>query len=716
MAKRKYYRTTYQKKRKRGYSVLKFLLICFLFLIFSLVFFFIYYAKDLPRPEKFSERVLFQSTKIYDRSGEVLLYEIYGEEKRTWVSLETIPEYLKQAVICTEDANFYQHFGVDLKGIVRAILINLKIRKPTYGGSTIPQQLIRSTFLSTQKTAERKTQEIILALELDRRYSKNQILEWYLNQVPFGQNTYGVEAASQTYFKKSVSEISVVEAATLAALIKAPYRLSPYFEESKNELLVRKDYVLNRMFKEGYLNQEEVEEAKEEDLKFAEKQIEIKAPYFTLWVKQYLEEKYGEDFLRERGLKVYTSLDWELQKIAEEVVKNGVERNKIYNAHNAGLVAINPKTGEILSMTIGTGDYYAPSYPKECISGKTCLFDPKFNVVVGTKENPGRQPGSAFKPFVYTQALLKGFTPETILWDVKTEFNPNCSYDASQEKDQYGLDCYHPENYDGRFRGPISFREALAQSINLPSVKVLYLAGLNNAIELAKNLGITTLNGDYGLSLVLGGGEVKLLDMVSAYGVFAQDGKKTPLSSILKIEDSQGNIIEEKNFTPKRILPSQIVRLINDILSDNEARSPMFGPRSLLYFENYQVAAKTGTTQNFRDAWTIGYTPSVVTGVWVGNNDNSPIFKKPGVTLAGPIFHQFMEEVLTYFPKENFKKPEEILVEKPILKGEVDLENPHSILHYLDKKNPLGPVPENPGEDPKYQAWEEGIKNWLESW
>ena len=399
MPERKYYRKVYQKNKRRAriFFVLKFFSFTFLFLIFLLSLIFIFYAKDLPRPEKFTERHFVQSTKIYDRSGEVLLYEIYGEEKRTIVSLKDAPEHLKQAVIVTEDANFYNHFGIDFKGMFRAVLINLKIKEPIYGGSTIPQQLIRSTFFTLEKTAERKIREIILALELDRRYQKDQILEWYLNQVPFGSNSYGVGAASQVYFQKSISEISLAEAATLAALIQAPSYLSPY-NEHKDELLSRKDYVLERMAAEGFLTKEQLEEAKKEDLKFSERPIQIKAPYFTLWVKQQITEKYGEDFLKRQGLRVYTSLDWEIQKIAEETAKEGVKRNKNYNAHNAGLVAINPKTGEILAMTVGLGDYYAPAYPQGCTS--KCLFDPKFKVVVGTKTNPGRQPGSAFKPFV----------------------------------------------------------------------------------------------------------------------------------------------------------------------------------------------------------------------------------------------------------------------------------------------------------------------------
>ncbi len=661
MAERKRYLKTYKenKPQKRVFFVFKLLGFVFLFLILIISFTFIFYAKDLPQPEKFTEKHFVQSTKIYDRTGEVLLYEIYGEEKRTLIPLEKIPNYLKQAVIVAEDENFYQHFGIDFKGILRAILINLKLGKPIYGGSTIPQQLIRSTFFTPEKTIERKVREIVLALELDRRYSKEQILGWYLNQVPFGENSYGVEAASQTYFGKSASEISLPEAAVLASLIQAPSRLSPY-GPNKDQLLKRKDYILDRMATEGYLTKEEVEKAKKEEIHFIENPIQIKAPYFTLWVKQQIEQKYGEEFLRTAGLKIYTSLDWELQQIAEEVLREGVERNKIYNAYNGSLVAISPKTGEILAMTVGKGDYYAPSYPKGCISGVNCLFDPKFNVVVGTKTNPGRQPGSAFKPFVYAAAFKKGYTATTTVSDEKTNFGI------------WGDKEYIPQNYDGKFRGLVTLREGLAQSLNIPSIKVLYLAGteniidsltlndftgkenvfvkgLKNSIEIAKIMGITTLNKPlsfYGPSIVLGGGEVKLLDITSAYGVFANDGLRVPPISILKIIDSEGKIIEKNKKTPKRVISEKVAKIINDILSDNEARAPMFGLKSALYFENYQVAAKTGTTQDYRDAWTIGYTPIITTGVWVGNNDNTPMMKQPGVVLAGSIFHEFMEKAL----------------------------------------------------------------------
>ncbi|MDO8436475.1 MAG: PBP1A family penicillin-binding protein [bacterium] len=649
MPERKFNRKTYQQNKilKKAVFGLKLSVLGVLLLVFGFLFLSILFAKDLPRPEKFSEKQTTQSTKIYDRTGNVVLYEIYGEEKRTIVPLSAVPNHLKQAVIATEDANFYHHFGVDPAGIIRSILINLKLKEATYGGSTISQQLIRSAYFSNEKTIQRKVKEIILALELDRRYSKDQILEWYLNQIPFGSNAYGVEEASQTYFQKPVSEVSLSQAAALVALIRAPSFLSPY-GDYKDKLLARKDYVLERMAKEGYITKGEMESAKKEEIKFSSLQS-IKAPHFVIdIIENYLKPKYGDDlsFLKENGLKIYTTLDWDIQEAAEAAVKKGMERNKEYNAYNAALVALNPKTGEILAM-IGSANWFGEPYPKGCATGRTCLFEPKFNAAVGGKDAPGRQPGSAFKPFVYATAFKKGYDDKTRVVDELTNFGV------------WGDKEYIPQNYDGKFRGEITLRTSLAQSLNVPSVKtLLYLAGLDDSVKTAQDLGITTLNPPFGPSIVLGGWEVKLLEMVSAYGVFATEGLKTPPVSILKVEDNNGNILEENKKTQKRVLEERPARIINDILSDNETRTPMFGPRSHLYFENHQVAAKTGTTDNFKDAWAIGYTPSIVIGVWVGNNNNEPLVKRqPAATVAGPIFHEVMEKSFLKYPAEGFNKP-----------------------------------------------------------
>jgi len=653
MAERKFYRKVYKKseksvrwqKRKRIlFWILTVLGSCFILTAFSGLALFIYYAKDLPRPEKFAERAFIESTKIYDRTGETVLYELYGEERREIVPLDDMSEYLKQAVLSTEDARFYSHHGIDFWGILRAIRINLGLGKATYGGSTISQQLIRSTFLTLEKSVKRKIREIILTIELERRYEKDEILGWYLNQIPLGINIYGVEAAAKTYFNKPAKELTLAESAVLAASIKAPSRYSP-FGTHLDELLGRKDYVLDRMAQEGYITQEQADEAKQVELEFAKVSQTIKAPHFVLYVEEYLFENYGKNFLEEEGFRIYTTLDWELQEAAEIAVTEGVEKIKGYNAHNAALVAIDPKTGEILVM-VGSADWFGDSYPEECVSGKDCMFDPKLNVAT---YRIGRQPGSAFKPFVYATAFQNGYDDEHIVIDEETNFGV------------WGEKEYIPQNYDGLFRGEVTLREALAQSLNVPSVKVLVdLAGIQESISTARKCGITTLKESasfYGPALVLGGGEVRLIDIVSAYGVFAAEGKRYPPISILRIEDSEGNIIEEKKKTPRRVLEEEATRLLNDILSDNEARAPMFGYNSSLYFPNYQVAVKTGTTNDWRDAWTVGYTPGIVAGVWVGNNDNSPMAKKPGVMFSTPMWHEFMNTALLKFPKENFTPP-----------------------------------------------------------
>src|SRR3989344_1261739 len=643
-----------------------------LFLLFAMVILimglFFYYTYDLPRPEKFTETPFIQSTKIYDRTGKVLLYNIYGEEKREIVPFDKISDNLKHAVLASEDARFYQHSGIDPVAIIRSLLVDLKLRSASQGGSTITQQLVRSVYLTNQRTISRKIREIVLSIELERRYPKDQIFDWYLNKIPFGQNAYGAQAAAQTYFNKPASELSLAESAILTGLIPAPSYYSPYGSH-KNLLLQKKDYILEKMKQLGYISQAELTLAKQEEIKFSETPLSIKAPHFVMYVQQYLEEKYGDTFLKEKGLKVYTSLDWDLQEYAEKVVKEADKTNIAFDANNTAVVVIDPDTGEILSL-IGSKDYFGKSYPKGCdlkTSG-SCVFDPKYDVATMGQ----RQPGSSFKPFVYATAFKKGYTPNTILWDVKTEFNANCSTDGNQIKDQYGLQCYSPQNYDGLYRGPVSLRSALGQSLNIPSVELLYLAGTRDSIQTAHDMGITTLNDPdrYGLSLVLGGGEVTLLDITSAYGVFATEGLKISPVSILKIEDTGGNIIEENKKQPTKVLNTQIARQINDVLSDNNARAPIFGANNALRFNNYQVAAKTGTTQYYNDAWTIGYSPFAAVGVWVGNNDNSSTNKKTGIGLAAPIWRKVMEKLLASRPAETFTKPE-IKSANPILLGQI---------------------------------------------
>ncbi|GMX58870.1 MAG: hypothetical protein MCSN_5240 [Candidatus Microsyncoccus archaeolyticus] len=622
-----------KKKVKKLFSTPKrsILTIFVLCIIIGLSVFF-YFVKDLPRPEVFTENEISQATKIYDRNGEILLSSVYGEEKRTYVKLSEIPDILKKAVLASEDSNFYSHIGIDFSGILRMVKNNIISKGLYQGGSTITQQLIRSTFLNNEKSIERKVKEWVLAIELDRRYSKDQILEWYLNQVPFGINIYGAEEASLTYFQKPVKDVTLAEAALLTAVIQAPSYYSPYGKHL-SELLVRKDIVLQRMEEEGFISKEEKEKAQAEELTF-NTLPKTQAVHFTEYVKQQLEETYGSDFLEIKGLKIYTTLDWELQQFAESAVKEVVASNRAnYNAYNAALVAIDPKTGEILAM-VGSADPREEPLPKGCDPATNCKFVPSYNVAT----QGYRGPGSSFKPFVYAEAFRKGYNDTTIVMDEYTNFgtpqNP-----------------YTPQNYDGLFRGPVTLRSALAQSLNIPAVKVLKdLAGLEDSIALAKKMGITTLNKEasfYGLPLVLGSGDVKLLDMVSAYGVFANGGYRIDPSPILRIEDSNGNIIYENKKTPRKVLETDVCNLITDILSDNAARSPLFGWNSVLYFpEPPKVAVKTGTTNNAVDGWTIGYTTDVCIGTWSGNNDRTPMQGAMGGISAAPIWRRVMQKYI----------------------------------------------------------------------
>lgn len=692
------------------FAVLKYLTFAFLILCIFIIGLFFYYTWNLPRPEKFTESPFIQSTKIYDRTGKVLLYNIYGEEKREIVSFDKISDNLKHAVLASEDTRFYEHGGIDFEGILRAILTDLRLQSTGQGGSTITQQLIRTVYLTNQKTVARKVREMVLSIELEKRYSKDQIFGWYLNAVPFGQNTYGVETASQTYFNKPASDVSIAEAATLTALLPAPSYFSPYGLH-KNELLQRKGLVLDRMQQVGYITKDQTEAAKKEKIDFAEDITPIKAPHFVMYVKKYLEDKYGEYYLKEKGLRVYTTIDWDLQSYSEKVISDAEKVNMAKKANNTALVIIDPNTGEILSL-VGSKDYFEKPYPASCDEKApgSCLFDPRFDVATMGL----RQPGSSFKPFVYASAFKKGLAPETILWDAKTEFNPNCPFDGSGIKDQYGNDCYNPRNYDGLYRGKVTVKQSLAGSLNLPSVKLFYLTGINETLQTAQDFGMTTLNDPsrYGLSLVLGGGEINLLELTSAYGVFATEGSQIPSVSILKIEDSEGNIIEKNNKQQTKVLDTQIARQINSILSDDVARSFIFGPNSVLYFPNNQVAAKTGTTSNLRDGWTMGYTPYAVVGVWVGNSDNSPT-NDAGVGLAAPMWRRVMERIIASHPTQSFTTPEPVINRNPILLGQLQPDDTNTILYYINKDDPLGPQPQNPSTDPQYILWQAGITNWL---
>ncbi|OHA09152.1 MAG: hypothetical protein A3B37_01260 [Candidatus Sungbacteria bacterium RIFCSPLOWO2_01_FULL_59_16] len=685
--------------------------------------------RTLPEPEELFSRRVVQSTKIYDRTGAILLFEIHGEERRTVIPFSDIPATVKNATIAIEDAGFWRHAGIDLRGILRALLYDIAARDLRQGGSTITQQLVKNSFLGRERTIRRKFREAIYAIALEARLPKEKILDLYLNQIPYGSNAYGVEAAAETLFGKHARELDAAEAALLAALPRAPSYYSPYGQH-KDELLARKDHVLDRMESLGYLTAAEAEAARREPLKFLPAARNIRAPHFVMYVRDYLIERYGEEEVNEGGLMVTTTLDWELEGAAEQIVREGAERNEqLIKATNMALVAVDPRTGEILAM-VGSRDYFDSER------------EGNFNVALAR-----RQPGSAFKPFVYATAFTKGLTPETVLFDVPMEFNPGCA-PSGVPRPGSGVEakqCYHPQNYDERFRGPVSLRQAIAQSLNVPSVKVLYLAGIEDSIQTAEAFGITSLEdrSRFGLSLVLGGAEVRLLEMVSAYGAFANDGVLNPPTAILRVEKANGAVLEERRERGRLVIDPEIARIMNDVLSDNDARVPAFQPRSSLYFEDARVAAKTGTTQDYRDAWTIGYTPAIAVGVWAGNNDNAPMQQKgSGVMAAAPSWHRFMEEIaLKRFPPEDFQPPAPREAAKPILRGawqggevitidtvsgkrateftppetrkDLAFGEPHDPLYWIDRKDPPGPPPEHPAADPQYPNWETAFQAWL---
>lgn len=692
------------KKKMLLLKILRYLGLLFLAGCLMILILFIYFTWDLPRPEKFTETPFIQSTKIYDSTGKVLLYDIYGEEKREIVPFDKISDDLKHAVLASEDSRFYQHGGIDFAGILRAIWIDITSQSRSQGGSTITQQLIRSVYLTNQKSYSRKIREIVLSIELEKRYSKDQILEWYLNQIPFGENAYGAESASQTYFNKPASDLSVAEAALLTSLIPAPSYYSPY-GPNKLELLRKKDTLLEKMERLGYITKDQLSDAKSEKLDFSESTISIKAPDFVFYVKKYLDNKFGEDYLKEKGLRVYTTLNWDIQQYAEKVIKEADKTNISKGANNAAMVVLNPKTGGIIAL-IGSKDYFADAYPET----GSVLFDPKYDIATMGQ----RQPGSAFKPFVYATAFKKGFTPDTVLWDAKTEFNPSCDPSGEALVGTNGTDCYNPQNYDGKDRGQVTMRTALACSLNIPAVKTLYLAGITDSLKTATDFGISTLTDttNYGLSLVLGGGDINLLELTVAYGVFATEGNYIHPVSILKITDMEGNVIEESRMQQTKVLDTQIARQINDILSDNNARAPVFGYNSQLNIPGYQVAAKTGTTSSLRDGWTMGYTPFAVVGVWTGNNDNSPT-KDIGVGIAAPMWNKVMQKLVETNPVENFTPPNPVTNRSPALLGQLPKSDTHTILFYIDKNNPLGSQPQDPAIDPQYFLWQTGINNWL---
>ncbi|MEI9966452.1 MAG: PBP1A family penicillin-binding protein [Candidatus Moraniibacteriota bacterium] len=695
------------------------------FLLLSALF--LYVAKDLPDPKNIHKRVVAQSTKIYDRTGEHLLYDVHGEERRTVIPFSEMPENVRAATIALEDQNFYHHFGIQPKAILRALLKDIVAFDTAQGASTITQQFVKNSLLSNESTFTRKAKEAILSIELETLYSKDEILEFYLNEIPYGQNAYGIEAASQTFFGKSARDLTLDEAAVLASMPRGTTYYSPYSHPDR--LVGRKDYALQQMAKLGYITEEQAEQATAVDTlaKLQPQKDLIAAPHFVMFIKDYLQQKYGDQAIEQNGYKVITTLDWDKQQAAEEAVKKGAENNKRWKAENAALVAMDPKTGQLLAM-VGSKDYFDTT------------IDGQVNISV-----TNQQPGSSFKPYVYLTAFSKGYLPETMLYDTETEFATG------------GADSYKPQNYNGQFNGPIQMKRALGGSLNVPAVKTLYLAGVEDSVTLAHSLGITGIQDPkrVGLSLVLGGGDVTLLDHVHANATLATGGIYRDQTAILRIEDSSGEVVEEfKPSSGKRVVEEKYIAMLDSILSNNENRAWIFGENSPLRFDNRQVAAKTGTTNEFRDGWTLGYTPSLAVGVWAGNNDNTPMAEgADGVNVAAPIWRAFLDKTLTNYAIEEFPKynPDDEIGEgdgktnKPMLAGkleeekdikvcelpdhdgeyclankycpedeedEKDFVSTHDILYYVNREDPRGAAPKDPKSDPEYENFEKGVQEW----
>ncbi|MBI2051095.1 MAG: PBP1A family penicillin-binding protein [Parcubacteria group bacterium] len=679
---------------------------------------FAWYSRNLPTPDKIIDRSVAQSTKIYDSTGEHVLFEAFDTQRRTIIPLEQIPEHVRKGTILIEDKNFYLHKGFDTKGILRAVVKNLACLCKAEGGSTLTQQLIKNAILTNEKAFSRKIKEFVLAYQIERKFDKDQILQLYFNEIPYGSSAYGIESASQFYLGKSAKDLTVAEGAYLAALPRAPTYYSPYgshLEDLKN----RKNHIISLLLDAGDLAEEEAQAAQNEEVVFAEKSNLLnRAPHFVIGVREELASKYGEREVEQGGLKVTTTLDWDMQQQAEAAVAEFAERNaEQYNATNASLVALDPKTGHILAM-VGSRDYFNEE------------IDGNFNVAT----QGARQPGSSFKPFVYAAGFEKGYTDKTTLWDVVTEFGRGA--DGRE---------YVPHNYDLKEHGPLSVRAALQGSINIPAVKMLYLVGPGNVIKKAEEIGYTTFEDPdrYGLSLVLGGAEVRLIEHTQAYAMLANGGIAKPAVSILKVEDARGKVLQEhEEEEGTRVMGEQVVRLLSDVLSDNDARAYVFGASNYLTLGGRPVAAKTGTTNDYRDAWTLGYTPSLAAGVWVGNSDFSEMKRgADGSVVAAPIWNRFMRAALEGRPIEYFPKPEIEYPNKPVLRGDLEGGTPvridrasgllatemtpesfieekifrtgHSILYYVDPEDPLGPTPSEGDRDPAYPKWEVAVERWM---
>ncbi len=627
--------TVYPKPRhiflKFKYFVLGFLF-CVIFILIpagSYVF-----LNSLPNPHQLSEREIPQTTKIYDRNG-VLLYQIYANENRTLVPLGSIPKNLINATIAIEDKDFYSNPGFDLPAIIRAALADFQ-GKPLQGGSTITQQLVKSTLLTPEVSISRKIKEVILAFWAEHIYTKDQILDMYFNQVPYGGTAWGIEAAAQTYFGKDVKDLDLAQCAFLAGMPQAPSTYSPY-GENPNLWKGRQEEVLNRMYSLGYITKVQEQEAVNEPLTFEPPQTPIYAPHFVMYVKNYLIQRYGLPLVEKGGLNVVTSLDLKTQEMAQAVVSNEVGQDAEYNLTNGAALVTDPKNGDILAM-VGSADYNSPD-------------GGNYNVTTAL-----RQPGSSIKVVTYAAALSNGFTAASIINDEPVTYV------------SAGTSPYSPVNYDHAFHGNVTLRIALANSINIPAVKTLAKIGVPTMVNLAKKMGITTWGdpNQYGLAITLGAADVKMTDMAVVYGTLANLGKKVDLNPILKITNYSGDVIYQKQEQlPLQILDPGVAYILSNILADNNARSMEFGSNSPLNVPGYTVSVKTGTSNSFRDNWTIGYTPNYLVAVWVGNNNNAPMNGlASGITGAAPIWHQIMSNLLANSQNNPEPVPADI-VEKP---------------------------------------------------
>ena len=613
------------------------------------VILFIWFGRDLPTPGKLSASNFPQSTKIFDRNG-ILLYDIYRDENRTYITLSQIPRTLQEATIAIEDKDFYQNQGFSIMGYLRAFRNVILSGRIAGGGSTLTQQLVKNTLLSSEQTIARKIKEFILAIQVDRKYTKNQILELYLNTTPYGGITVGVEAAAERYFGKKAKDLDLTESVILAGLPQRPSYFSPYGKNPK-AYVERSKEVLRRMQEDNYITKkQELDTIKKlPSVEFLKETHAIKAPHFSFYVKDLLIKQFGESVVEQGGLQVITTLDYKLEEKAEEIVKEEVENAESLKVGNGASVVLNPKNGEILAL-IGSRDFFEEPDKKENILSK----GGQFNVITQSL----RQPGSSIKPVAYATALEKGYTGSTLIMDTPTTF-PG----GRDEKD------YVPANYDGKFHGPLQLRFALGSSINIPAVKLLALVGIKNMLATAYDMGISTFAptndnvNRFGLSLTLGGGEVKPLELAAAYTAFANGGFRVDPIAILKVTDSKGKVLyEQKNVNKKRVLSEEVAFIISHMLLDNNARLITFGVNSYLNISGRTISVKTGTTDDKRDNWTIGWTPNVLVATWVGNNDNSPMGDvASGVTGAAPIWRRIILEALKNKPSLDFVKPDSVI-------------------------------------------------------